>query len=323
MSWPSSSSVSGVDAVPIEVVIDAAADCSDRERAASALAASLAAARGPRRSPRRTWWLLQVQVTGAGAGVKAADARIWDDAGHLVAERSVSDKTNGSCSALVRAVSAWTQIVLDDEMVRGQQEPGAPPPAPAPTTPVQAPASSSSSGMSSTDGVIKAPSSSESGHTVEVGTTMMLRNGVAARGGLFGASPFVTVSFSKTWILRPSAIIGTSTSRVPPDETKQSTVSGVGGRLDFCKRVPGNYIDRRGIELDVCAGGDLLYVWSDLVNAMRSSVGPSAVLRGEVTSNLALEIRGMVGANLARGDLGADASFVVGSGELGASVRFE
>jgi hypothetical protein len=162
------------------------------------------------------------------------------------------------------------------------------------------------------------------GRTYEIGTMLFLRNGAAATGGIFGVAPFATMTFAERWVVRPSVGIGTSTSRVPPDQANNENLRSFGGRLDLCRRMPGNYIDHRGIEFDACAGGDTTYVWSDLKEAVRASIGPSAILRGEIGQNFGLEIRSMLGVNLARDGrgMGADLPPFVVALELGASVRF-
>src|SRR5690606_10174253 len=57
-------------------------------------------------------------------GIKSADAQIDDDEGRVVARRSLSDSTAGSCLALVHAVSAWAEVVLDDELARAHEDAG-------------------------------------------------------------------------------------------------------------------------------------------------------------------------------------------------------
>lgn len=329
--------MSVVDAVAIEPVIEAKADCSDRDRAQAALVAALQAARGPRRSSSsssssaassQAKWRLDMNVSATAPGIRAADARIRDDSGAVVAERTVSDKSQGSCVALARAVSAWAQIVLDDELVRAHDD--AERAHPDRELPESRPIVMTTSRPTVPDADNPSPfSSTESKEPVarmyEVGTMLFLRNGAAPTGGMFGVAPFATVSFSERWVIRPSLAIGTSTSRVPPDQSNSVNIYMFGGRLDLCGRMPGNYIDHRGIEFDICAGGDAARVWSNRATAFRGSVGPSGVLRGEIGQNFGLEFRTMVGVNLARSADGfgdTDLPPFVAAAELGASVRF-
>lgn len=319
-------SVSVVDTVAVISMMEVQSDCSDRARAEAALAASMSSARAPRRTkegssvqsdPR---WRLHMRVDSAAPGIKAADAWIEDDTGRRVAERSVSDKST-TCTALARAVGAWAQIVLDDELVRVHEEGNVDA-----ALPEEPPIVTTSSAHRVTD-VVDRPPQAESNNDetppLEIGTTLFLRNGVAANGGIFGASPFVSIGLTRKLVLRTSFMIGTSTSKVPPDASQSANLTMIGGRVDVCRRFPGNYLDHRGIEFDGCAGTDVAYLVSDLDRAFRVSVGPSVVVRGELGSNFGIEVRGMVGANLARSGLGPDAPFIVGSAELGASVRFQ
>ncbi|MBX3222491.1 MAG: hypothetical protein KF795_18380 [Labilithrix sp.] len=318
-----------MDAVPVDSVIEASAECSDRARAEALLSASLAAARGPRRSREEdARWRLTMSVVAAAPGIKAAEARIVDDRGRLVAERSVSDRTAKSCVALARAVGAWAQIVLDDEIVREREEAAfrereaeRPPPESRPirvTAPVESP--SVDGGLDDSGGE---PRRAEE-RTLEVGTMLFLRNGAAASGGVFGVSPFVAVAFADKWVLRPSLMYGTSTSRVSVDESSSANLSSIGGRFDVCRRMPGNYIDHRGIEFDACVGGDAARVWSGGEATARGSLGPSVVLRGELGYDFGLEIRSMFGVNLSRAPFMSEEELppFVAAAELGASVRF-
>lgn len=290
----------GVDAVAVEAVLSV---CTDQDRAREALRAALVDA-----DPR---FSIDVVVENVAPGTKAVTAHIKDDAGIVVSTRTLRDRTTGTCLALVSAIGAWAQMVFDD-VARREPEVASPSPVPAPVRFAVMPVNRDEPEHPRTPV-----------RTYEVGTTLFLRNGLASTGGVFGVSPFVTVGFSDIWIIRPAFVVGTSTSKVPPDASRNANVTVAGGRLDFCRRFPGNYLDHRGIEFDACAGGDLLWAKSEVSSTLRSSVGPSAVLRGELGSNFGLELRGMLGANLARTGLGPDAPFFVASAEVGGSVRFQ
>lgn len=261
------------------------------------------------------------------AGIKLAKAEIKDDRGHVVAERSVSDRTTGSCLALVRAVGAWAAIVLDDEAFREHSEAerrereALPPPEGRPIT--MPPKEGRRPDVD--ESPIRTEPQAAPGRTFDIGTSLFLRNGAAATGGMFGVSPFITVSFAAKWVFRPSVMYGTSTSRVPPDQSNGENLFLLGGRLDICRRMPGNYIEHHGLELDACVGGDAAHVWSTRESVVRGSLGPSAVLRGELGNDFGLEIRTMVGVNLNRSAVSAprqDLPPFVAAAELGASVRF-
>jgi hypothetical protein len=55
---------------------------------------------------------------------KSAEAVIVDDAGTIVAQRTLSDRNLRSCLPLARAVGAWATLVLDAEMVRAKDDDG-------------------------------------------------------------------------------------------------------------------------------------------------------------------------------------------------------
>ena len=163
-----------------------------------------------------------------------------------------------------------------------------------------------------------------------------LRDGMTPTGGFVGVSPFITIEVATGWVLRPALAFGRATAPIPISATETAMMSHVGARTDFCRRVPGNYIERRGIEADICFGTEGGVVTSERVttvsergvsshrgDAVRFGVGPSANLRGELAAGLALEVRGVFGANLVNSPLVDEGSapLVFAAGELGISVR--
>jgi hypothetical protein len=317
-----------MDAVDVDPVVEVRSECADRAGAGAVLARMLDGVRAPRRAPGADahWTVAAVVTTSAGA--RSATAEIRDGRGALVAERTVSDRSSASCLALVRAVGAWAQVVVDDELAREVDEGGRDerPAARAPEERRSAIVLSGEAPAFADEGACASARSraAREGRAIDVGSTLFLRNGAAATGGMFGVAPYVAVALSDRWIVRPSALYGTSTARVPPDQSNSENVSSLGGRLDVCRRMPGNYIDQRGIELDACMGGDAARVWSSRESAWRGTVGPSAVLRGELGYDLALEVRSLLGVNLNRARFmgGDELSPVALGAEIGASVRF-
>src|SRR5207237_1149423 len=94
--------------------------------------------------------------------------------------------------------------------------------------------------------------------TLELGLMGYLRDGLTSATGFAGGSAFAAFEVSPGLFVRPSLYYGTSTALVASESTSErAPATHVGGRGDFCKRIPGNYIERRGLELDVCIGGDL------------------------------------------------------------------
>ena len=354
---PSSALVNVVDALAVEVVLESQADCGDLERARTALSEALVAARAPahggsrlrgtrptspspdardRRGPSAgPHWTMTMTVAPAPAnvsarsqGTKSAEAVIVDDAGTIVAQRTLSDRNARACLPLARAVGAWASLVLDAELVRAKDEDGT---LTTPSADDQGPATmkapmrlvrthpdadtgSSSSGVP--------PTSPKEERALEIGSMVYVRNGVLATGGMAGISPFVAVELANAWVLRPSLAFGRSTEG-------SVGMSHVGGRADICRRIPGNYTERRGIEADLCAGFEGGVLTSQTSpNAPGDSVGragfgPAATLRGELAGGFALEVRGLVGANFIQSALRgqAEAPLVFAAAELGVSVR--
>ena len=81
------------------------------------------------------------------------------------------------------------------------------------------------------------------------------------------------------------------------------------GRIDACLRVPGNYVEHRGLLLDTCAGTELAGLYhvpasvggapgpatTDAIFAISPTIG----LRGDLASDLAVEVRGLADFNIA------------------------
>jgi hypothetical protein len=326
-----SSIVDLVDAVAVDVVIEARSECADRARAQAALEGALAGARAPGRG-RRAAWTVRLRVDGGAPGTRSGTATIVDDDGATVAERTVGDRTPRTCTSLARALGAWASLVLDDELARAHDPAPSRSAAPAEeerTAPLTGGHDSVWTARIEDHDVAPAP---ESGRpwTLELGLMAYLRDGLAATSGFAGGSPFIAVEVSPGWFVRPALAFGTSTAMVPLDATHRGSFAHFGFRGDFCRRIPGNYIERRGIELDVCAGGDLSHVYGqdshDGVdpNAFRASVGPSAALRGELASATNVELRLAGGYNLARQPLYREEPppMIYGAVEVGLSWRF-
>jgi hypothetical protein len=380
--------VNVVDAVTVEVVLETQAECSDADRARAALSEALIAARAPAhggarlRGPRSTspaseprdgrglaHWTVSMTVTPAAGNVsaryqgsKSVEALIVDDAGTIIAQRTLTDRNARTCLPLARAVGAWASLVLDAEMVRAKDDDGSLPTPPSSSSSSSTSSSSRSSHAASGDS--GAPSSTRTGgasqvstrsavivtadmraerdssssssdsaptttnepRATEVGSMVYIRNGMMATGGIAGVSPFAAFEVASGWILRPSMMFGRSTEGA-------ATLSHVAGRGDVCRRIPGNYIERRGIEADLCTGFEVGVIatpgttqgtkTTPAETVSRVGFGPSAALRGELAGGVALEVRGLFGANLNQRPLNGQAELplVFAAAELGVSVR--
>lgn len=276
-------------------------------------------------------------------GATVVVAVIVDDAGSVVARRSLTDSHTRACLPLARAVGAWASLVLDAEMNRATDDDGseasdvqgssprrvtnsvgrasvgfsAAPAAPA------APAASAGRGSAATaeSSIDHAPSTGErkAPRGVDLGSMVYLRSAMTKSGGVAGLAPFVTVEVASGWVLRPGLFFGRSTAEQEP-----ARLSHVGARVDVCRRIPGNYIERRGLEVDVCGGIEGGAVTAsgpgrEAQTAGWMAMGPAANLRGQLGAGLALEIRGLVGESLLPSASQAPALFA--AGEVGISLR--
>ncbi|MDB4940741.1 MAG: hypothetical protein JWP97_275 [Labilithrix sp.] len=307
-----------VDATVVEAVFEGGDECSDQARARAALNEALLAARAPTHGGPRPHgaaattgtWTVTMSVARSAAGARSAEASIVDDAGNVVAHRTLSDRSGRACLPLAHAVGAWASLVLDAEMNRARDELPAAPPPPAPRADRDA---------DHVDGPVGAAPPMR---TVEVGTMVYLRDGLATTGGMAGLSPFLTIELVPSWVLRPALFFGRSTGRVA-SAGDAAVLSHFGARADICRRIPGNYIERRGIEADLCGAIDGGVVTPGVGLArvpVRLGTGPSVDLRGELGAGLALEVRALVGANLVQ-FAGAATPLVFADAELGLSMR--
>lgn len=313
-----------MDAVAVEVVVETTSACPDRARAQAALADALASARAPKRGGPASTWLVRLAVEND-AKNKKGTARIIDDRGATVAERTVDDRT--SCAPLARALGAWAALVLDDELARARDAADAPPPAPTPVLEDKsgAPVTLDKSDWRSPQDPDYVAPQSEKPWTLEIGLMGYLRDGLTSSTGFAGGSAFVAVEVAPTLFVRPAFYYGSSTTLIAGARASdRAPASQVGGRGDFCKRIPGNYIERRGLELDLCIGSDLSAVSSRANTIGRASVGPAASFRGELGANANLELRLVSGYNFVRESLVREERLpmVFAQAELGVSWRF-
>jgi len=301
-----------VDAVAVEVVIEAKSTCSDRARAQAALTDALATARAPKRGTSSSW-IVELAVENGSAA-----ATILDDRGEVVAERTVTDHNARACLPFARAVAAWAALVLDDELARARD-----------AAEVVPPARRASSASVAESSPVLTPQETPPGYrdrdepapakdrTIEIGMMGYLRDGLVASSGFAGATPFVTVEVQPSWFVRPALAFGTSTTADVP-------YWHAGGRFDFCRRIPGNYMERRGLELDLCLGAEGSDVASRTGSALRVAGGPSGSFRGELGAGTSLELRLAGGYNFARAALDKEEqpAAVYSEIDLGMSWRF-
>ena len=327
-----------VDAVAPLVVVESIAECGDATPAHAALQRAL----GPGRAPRAGWTVTTTFRRG-GSGLHAS-AEVRDDQGDLIASRALQAR-GSECRGLAQAVGVWAVLVLDAELDRDRERsPVLPPPAasapsptstdvvawPAPANPTPAPSSDSSL-------FLEHPPGSRS---LEIGGGGFVASGLGV-GTLAGPAAFGVVEVGRGWFLRPLVGVGRSIGRVGPGSDVYATLGLT--HLDACRRIPGNYLERRGIQLDLCGGSDLGFLMIDPPSLPEGTdrrtpglsgrtlpifdVGPALALRGELGSDLSVDLRGFAGLNVARGHfvdgngVEVQPSWITARAELGLTWR--
>jgi hypothetical protein len=117
-----------------------------------------------------------------------------------------------------------------------------------------------------------------------------------------GGSLFEVSEVGAGWFLRPSLAIGRTVTELSPRSDDFATLGS--GRFDACKRIPGNYLERRGLQVDICAGPEVGFL--DVSRSTGSSfsqtlpllaLGPSIDFRGELGNALSVLVRGVADVN--------------------------
>ncbi len=280
---------------PPAIVIEAPDVCADAARAGVALRDALGASVAP-----AAGWRLRVSSEAHGPRV-LVKATLDDERGAGVAHRDLDVARGERCGSVVDAVGVWASMVLDVEHDRKRARMAArkkPPvvtvadqaawPPPSPPTPVNDEAAP----------ILDHP---EGRRTVELGGAGLLMSGV----GVTAVSPFVggdvslTAETGKGIFVRPSLLWATSLGQ---------HAGYYGLRVDVCVRLPGNYIERHGLQLDTCLSTEIAGLDEITGDQHATQVlfapGASLGLRGELASNLSVDVRGLAGFDV--GHTGAE-----------------
>ena len=325
------------------IILERPAPCADVRKAEELLRRALAPALAPRES-----WSVIVRFSRKG-GSLSVEGEVTDEVDTTVAHRVLTEP-GAECSSLARAVGVWATLVLDAEVERAAGSPsplGAPPHTPLPPSPGSHETTQDASDSPRADDRAPPDASIMVVHplgerTLELGAGAFLMGG-AGSGVLSGPSLFGVFEVGRGWFLRPGLFVGrtlegTSSAPLGPmgaDIAVFATL--VAARFDACGRIAGFYIERHGIQLDVCGGGELGFqIFDSLAGEMGASTpshsslgplaflafGPSVSLRGELGNGLAVTLRGVLNFNVfyKEDDGGAiSQSPFVGRGELGLS----
>jgi len=299
---------------PPKIVLEQPAPCSDSSKADETLRRALAPSLAPRHA-----WTVTVRFERSGSQL-TAEGEISDEMDAPVAHRAMKQQST-DCSALSRAVGVWASLVLDAEVEK----------ATAAQVPVALPPKPSAVAAPPPDQLWPAPapqekpqpesrlllSHPEGERTIEVGATTFLMGG-AGPGVMAGPSLFSVFEVGRGWFLRPTVAL----ARTLQDITPSTDATWAATRFDACGRLPGFYLEHKGIQLDMCAGAEVGFLtgggsWTLPFLA----VGPSVGLRGELAGDLSAMVRAVAEVNLLREstNYGVDPSLFVGRAEVGLS----
>jgi len=283
-------------------VVDAHDVCTDLDQAQAALKEALGGSVAP-----TTGWKLRVFDERRGKHV-IVTANLDDAAGNAVAHREIEANSSDRCAGVISALAVWAALTLDAEVTRARAHPATVKPAPPPegdakTGQGAAGARGEGEPLPPVDADAGAPQ--QRPKALEVGASASLMNSPVNTldSALVGGDLFFLAEIVRGVFLRPSLMAASSVS-VPG--------TYFGTRADACLRLPGNYIEHRGLLLDVCAGTEFAAI--DHNEAPSPGVppvhrtdamlafGPSLALRGDLASDLSVEVRGLAGFNVLHTD---------------------
>ena len=288
--------------MPPAVVVDAHDVCSNLEQAQESLKAALGSSVAP-----EAGWRLRLFDERQGTHV-IVTANLDDAQGNAIAHRVIDATASDRCDGVISALGVWAGLVLDAEVAKAKAHPKV----------LVASNAATVAGTSTTTGTNARPGSDaqpvpeispdatlpqQHKRTLEIGASASLMNSPLTLydAALVGGDIFTLVEIVHSFFLRPS--LGGAAS--------------IGGgpaayfdlRMDACLRVPGNYVEHRGLLLDMCAGTELagLYHQPASVGGAPApsttdaifAIGPTIGLRGDLASDLAIEVRGLANFNVA------------------------
>jgi hypothetical protein len=312
-----------------QIVLEQPAPCPDSEKALELLRRALAPSVAPRKG-----WTLTARFSKNG-GTLAVEGELTDDADAPVAHRVLAQQAH-ECSSLARAIGVWGSLVLDAEVERAA---AARPPPTIPSAAWPAPAQKEKPAPEQALFLAHA----EGHRAIELGATMFMMGGTGS-GAVAGPSLFSMFEIGHGWFLRPALVLGRTIQELTPSSDVYATFGAT--RLDACGRIPGLYLEKHGIQLDVCGGMELGFIHFDSPSTAPQqppeqqrldaesgrtlpflAVGPSVALRGELGGDLSAMVRGVAELNLIRDSFfdstgaSVDPSVFVGRAELGLSWR--
>jgi hypothetical protein len=263
------------------------------------------------------------------AELLTAEAEITDENEGPVAHRTFKHPAH-ECAPLARAVGVWASLVLDAELDRAaererekkraklQQAKNVADPDTTPDVSLWPPPIDNESPPPEHYPFLK---HSAKERTIELGASAFLMDGVGS-GAIAGPQAYTVLEATPGLFLRFSLSLGRTVEPLRPSHTVYGTWGAT--RADACARMPGLYRDRGGLQLDLCGGMDLGFLYFDGEAPSKETlarhagekiydtrnprtipylgVGPSLGLRGELGNDLAVLIRGVLDLNVIRQD---------------------
>jgi hypothetical protein len=281
-----------VEAAPA-VVVDAHDVCDNLEQAQASLKEALGGSLAP-----APGWRLRVFDERRGTHV-IVTANLDDAQGNAVAHREIDSTSADRCAGVISALGVWAALVLDAEVTKAKTKPTSDPQAKtvvAPKTPTE-----TKEQQAARDAAVNADAGvpQHQGRAIEIGVSGALMSSPEASNtgsALIGGDLFLLVELTRSFFLRPA---------LQADALIGGTSGGyyAATRLDSCLRIPGNYMEHRGLLFDACGGAELAAFDHGAGAAHATdaifSIGPTVGLRGDLASDLSVEVRGLAGFNVA------------------------
>ncbi len=293
-------------------MVDAHDVCANLDQAQTALHDALGGSVAPEKG-----WRLRVFDERRGSHI-IVTANLDDAQGNAVAHRVIDATASDRCDGVISALGIWAALVLDAEVSKAKAHPKpVKPETQTPTTATGDNAGNTPNVMVST-GVANADAGVPQPHqrTIEIGASATLMNSplTSTDAALVGGDVFTLVEIMRSFFLRP-AIAGAS--------SLGAAAVYVAPRMDACLRVPGNYVEHRGLLLETCAGTEF-GVFDHGTGATHSTdvlfaIGPTIGLRGDLASDLSVEVRGLANFNVVH--TGGEIALLSLRAELGLTWR--
>jgi hypothetical protein len=283
--------------VPPAVVVDAHDVCANLEQAQDSLRTALGASVAP-----ESGWRLRVFDERQGTHV-VVTANLDDAQGNAIAHRVIDATASDRCDGVISALGVWAGLVLDAEVAKAKAHPKVLVASNARTASTNASGTASDAGAPLPEIPPDATLPQHPKRTIEIGASATLSNSPLTLydAALVGGDVFTLVEVVRSFFLRPS--LGGATS------IGGGTAGYFDARMDACLRVPGNYVEHRGLLLDMCAGTELAGLYHQAVTnggipgpAITDAIfalSPTIGLRGDLASDLSIEVRGLANFNVA------------------------